>query len=114
MAMLPALLVGGGFVSSIHTLRRTLETWREVRLPLAVITSPPVNFVSVLGLDQILAALRWWDSASVAVFWSVCALGIVLGAAAGAISGYLLALSLNLSAHLGHGLSLELDLEERG
>ena len=94
----------------LHAARQTVEAWRVVRLtsPPPLPNPPPVNFVSLLHLDALLAALQRWD-ATPALVLGAAAVGLAAGLLLGGLVGALSALLFNLSG----GAEVELEPLER-
>jgi len=91
----------------VHALHATLETWKNVRLPIP--TNPAVNFVALLHLEPTLDVLRRWDNPAALAFVVILAAFLVAGTISGALVGLTIAAFYNAGAAAGGGLVVELE-----
>ena len=110
VAVVPAVAGGAAAAWLVHSLRGTLETWRNVRVPLPapLPAAPVVDFVALLNLEPALDFVRRWDNPALVVV--VVLLGAVAaGALIGAAIGLLIAALYNAGAAGGNGLVIDLE-----
>ena len=110
LAFVPSLLCGVTGLWTVSVARDWLEGLRQVTFGLpAPFPSPSINVVELLGIDRLLAWLRFVDSWS-ALFTLAVVLGLSMAAGLVlAIVVGLLGLGFNVIASLTGGLEVELD-----